>query len=114
MTCRLGSSDSTVRGTMFSRRPPEGRNNIRKIGTTALVKDASVKVRLGPAVVDDLGGEDRREEKGENEQEFHSWRSSVGPSPLARYLAFVPSPENLWRKNQHGRECVAKPYIATK
>jgi len=98
---------------MLSRRPAEGRNNIRKVGTTALVKDARVKVRFGPAVVDDLGGEDQREEKGENEQELHSWRSGIGDSPLARYLAFVSSPENL-RKNQHGQQSVAKPGVATK
>jgi len=99
---------------MFSGRSAEGRNDIRKVGTTALVKDVRVKVRFGPAVVENLCGEDRREEKGKNEQELHSWRSSLGTSLLARCLPFVPSPEDQRRKNQHSREHVAKQNVATR
>jgi len=67
-----------MRGTMFSRRPVEGRNDIRKVGTTVPVKNVRVKVRFSPAIVDDLVGEDRGEEKGEDEQVHHSWRSGMG------------------------------------
>lgn len=94
MACCLGPLDDAVHKTMFSGRPAEGRNDIRKVGSIALVKDVRVKVWLGPAVVENLCGEDRSEEKGKNEQELHSWRSSLGASLLARCLPFVPSPEN--------------------
>ena len=57
LTWSLGPRDA-MRGTMFSRRHAEGRNDIRKVGTTVPVKNVRVKVRFSPAVVDDLVGED--------------------------------------------------------
>jgi len=94
MACRLGPLDDAVHKTMFSGRPAEGKNDIRKVGSTVLVEDVRVKVWFGPAVVENFCGEDRREEKGKNEQELHSWRSSLGASLLTCCLPFVPSPEN--------------------
>lgn len=72
MACCLGSLDGAVHKTIFSKRPEEGRNDVRKVGTTALVEDARVEVWFGPTVVEDLDREDRGEEKGKNEQELHS------------------------------------------
>jgi len=72
MACCLGPLNGAVHKTMFNGRAAEGRNDIRKVGTTALVEDVRVKVRFGPTVVENLCGEDRGEEKGKNEQEFHS------------------------------------------
>jgi len=52
--------------------PKGGRNDIRKVGTAVLVKDIGGKVRFGPAIVEDLDGENRGEKEGKNEKEFHS------------------------------------------
>lgn len=73
MACRFRSPDGAVGKTVFSRCRTEERNDIRKVGTAAVVKDACVKIWSGPAVVQDLDREDRREEKRKNEQELHSW-----------------------------------------
>jgi len=73
MACRFRTSDGAVGKTVFSRCCAEKRNDIRKVRTAAVVKDARVKVKSSPAVIEDLDREDQREEKRKDEQELHSW-----------------------------------------
>ena len=44
MGCCLRPLDSAMHETTFSRRPAEGRNDIRKVRASAVVKDARAKV----------------------------------------------------------------------
>ena len=71
---------------------------IRQVGTTVLVKDVCVEARTGSAIVEDLGAEGRREKKGKNEQELHSWCGDVGVALFNYRLDFVCSPENCGKK----------------
>lgn len=71
MACRLRPLDCAVQIQL--RCHAEGRTNLREVGTAAVVKDARVEVWLGPAVVEDIGGDDRREEKKKNEEGLHPW-----------------------------------------
>jgi len=43
----------------FSRRTAEGRNGVRKVGTTVVVEDTCVEARFGSTIVEDLDAEGR-------------------------------------------------------
>lgn len=56
VTRDFGSPDSAKYEPLSDCEPrEERRENVRKVGTTAIVKDARVKVGLGPAIIEDLG-----------------------------------------------------------
>ena len=61
----LAASDplTALRAKPFSKRTAEGRDDIRKVWTTVVVKDSCIEIRFGSTIVEDLDAEGRRREK---------------------------------------------------